>query len=88
MYIHEQPGWPDLTWNNNQIVNPLAKVRYQQGLLLGKMNQLGFDMQLEASLDTLTTNIVQSSAIENELLDKQQVRSSLAKKTRGQSHRI
>lgn len=80
MYIHEQPGWPDLIWNNDQVVNLLAEVRYQQGLLLGKMNQLGFDIQLEASLDTLATSIVQSSAIENELLDKQQVRSSLAKK--------
>lgn len=80
MYIHQQTDWPNLTWDNNQIVNSLGEVRYQQGLLLGKMNQLGFDIQLEASLDTLTSNIVQSSAIENEMLDKQQVRSSLAKR--------
>lgn len=79
-YIHEQPGWPELAWDNNELAAPLAAVRHQQGRLLGKMETLGFDLRSEASLAVLTSDVVKSSAIEGEQLDPEEVRSSIARK--------
>jgi len=79
-YIHERPGWPDLTWHDGQIAQPLAQVRYQQGRLLGRMQALGFALRSEAVLHTLTDDVLTSSAIEGEVLDRQQVRSSIARR--------
>ena len=55
-------------------------VRHQQGLLLGRMNALGFPVRAEAGLAILTLDVVKSSAIEGELLDMAEVRSSLARR--------
>ncbi len=79
-YIHDQCDWPNLFWNHEELVAPLAAVRYQQGLLLGRMGALGFDLQAEAGLEIFTTNIVKSSEIEGETLDREQVRSSIARR--------
>lgn len=58
----------------------LASVRHLQGRLLGSMNALGFDLRQEASLTTLTTDVIKSSAIEGEKLDAGEVRSSIARR--------
>ena len=58
----------------------LAEVRHRQGKLLGRMEHLGFKLQAEASLETLTLEILKSSEIEGELLDPIQVRSSIARR--------
>ncbi|TWT41309.1 Fic family protein [Botrimarina hoheduenensis] len=79
-YIHEQPDWPQLTWDNDELAAPLAEVRHQQGRLLGRMETLGFDLRNEASLVVLTADVVNSSAIEGEQLDPHEVRSSIARK--------
>ena len=78
-YIHEQPDWPKFRWNAAALEAVLADVRYRQGLLLGKMEALGFDAQRETGLEALSSTIVQSSAIEGESLDYGQVRSSVAR---------
>jgi Fic family protein len=78
MWIHEHKKWPKLTWDKETLVTRLAETRYRAGLLLGKMGGLGFDLKNEASLLTLTCDVVKSSAIEGETLDPAEVRSSLA----------
>ena len=78
-YIHELTKWPDLYWDTEQLTVLLATVRKKQGFLLGKMSSLSFNIQQEASLEILTANIIKSSEIEGEYLDKAQVRSSVAK---------
>jgi Fic family protein len=80
LYIHERPEWPDFTWNISTAADQLAAIRYKQGLLLGRMNALGFSIRAEAGLETLTFDVVKSSAIEGEMLDMAQVRSSLARR--------
>jgi Fic family protein len=80
VYIHEQPGWPELTWSGESLAAALAAVRHKQGRLLGKMEGLGFDLRNEASLAVLTSDVVKSSAIEGETLDPEQVRSSIARR--------
>jgi len=80
MYIHEQADWPQLSWNKEYLTDLLAVVRYRQGRLIGHMQALGFDLRAEATLQTLTQEVIKSSEIEGEVLDRDQVRSSLAKR--------
>ncbi len=44
------------------------------------MEVLGFNLQAEATLQTLTLDVLKSSEIEDEILDRDQVRSSIAKR--------
>ena len=79
-WIHETPDWPDFTWDSHALAQKLADIRHRQGRLLGRMESLGFDLRREASLDTLTTDVVKSSAIEGENLNPEEVRSSIARR--------
>ncbi|MGQ0720685.1 MAG: Fic family protein [Candidatus Eiseniibacteriota bacterium] len=79
-YIHEWPRWPEFTWDSKALARVLAAVRHKQGRHLGKMEALGFDLRAEASLTTLTDEIVKSSAIEGEHLNPDEVRSSIARR--------
>ena len=78
MWIHEHHNWPDFSWNTERLASKLAEIRYRQGLLLGRMEMLSFELKNEASLNTLTNDIVKSSAIEGEILNPEEVRSSIA----------
>lgn len=79
-YIHERPEWPNFKWDSKALSVPLAAVRYKQGKHLGRMEALGFDLRAEASLAGLTEEVVKSSAIEGERLNRKEVRSSIAGK--------
>lgn len=79
-YIHELPDWPDFRWSHDALATLLASVRHRQGLLLGRMKNLGFPLREEAVLATLTEDVLKSSEIEGEILDKDQVRSSIARR--------
>jgi len=80
VYIWEQSDWPNLTWDDSRLAPLLTKVSRKQGRLLGRMEALGFELQREAHLSTLTEDVVKSSAIEGENLDPVQVRSSIARR--------
>ena len=80
MYIYQNKNWPHFTWNNTKILNLLAQVKLAQGLLLGKMQNIGFNMQDNALLQALTEEILKSNQIEGQRLDIEQVRSSIARK--------
>jgi Fic family protein len=80
VYIHELPDWPKFRWNSEKLVERLAQVRHKQGRLLGRMERLGFHLKAEATLQTLTEEVVKSSEIEGEILDRDQVRSSIARR--------
>jgi Fic family protein len=79
-YIYQRSGWPHLKWDGVALLAPLAQVRNLQGRLLGKMETLGFHFGQEASLETLTLDVLKSSEIEGELLNPDQVRSSIARR--------
>lgn len=59
---------------------PLSAARHAQGRLIGKLEALGFRVQEEAVLRTITEDVVKSSEIEGETLDTDQVRSSVARR--------
>lgn len=79
-YIHELPDWPNLRWSDEQLAQPLAAVRHRQGRLIGHMEALGFPLREEAVLQALTEDVIKSSEIEGEVLDREQVRSSIARR--------
>ena len=79
-YIHELPEWPRFRWNEQALVSQLAAARHRQGRLIGRMEALGFRFREEAMLQSLTDDVLGSSAIEGESLDKAQVRSSIARR--------
>ena len=79
-YIHDLMAWPRFTWSEHALTNALAAVRHKQGRLVGRMEALGFDIRAEATLLTRTEEVVNSSAVEGELLDRGTVRSSIARR--------
>ena len=79
-YIHEQKDWPNFQWRDDQLAALLAEVRHRQGRLLGRMEALGFQVRNEAVLNSLTEEVLKSSEIEGDILDKDQVRSSIARR--------
>lgn len=80
MYIYECKDWPRFHWSAEALAGPLAAVRHQQGRLIGRMESIGFNLQQEAVLQTLTSDVLKSSEIEGEKLDAAQVRSSIARR--------
>jgi len=79
-YIHQKDNWPNFTWQSDKFLNLLSEVRNLQGRLIGRMESLGFELRNEALLDTLTLDVLKSSEIEGELLNPEQVRSSIAQR--------
>ncbi len=79
-YIHDLPGWPRFTWSEVVVADKLAAVRHRQGRLFGRMGALGLALRGQAQLATLTEDVLKSSEIEGEMLDRAQVRSSVARR--------
>lgn len=79
-YIYEDTGWPDLVWDESGLQAALSEVRHRQGRLLGRMDAMGFPLRADAVLQTLTQDVLKSSEIEGEILDKDLVRSSVARR--------
>jgi Fic family protein len=80
MYLWAKPEWTSFTWNEQSLSKLLAAVSREQGRLLGRMEALGFDLRDEAHLHTLTEDVVKSSEIEGKELERNQVRSSIARR--------
>lgn len=79
-YIYEYKNWTDFTWNDKVINTVFGEVRLIQGKIIGQMNALGFSVKEEATLTALTLDVVKSSEIEGEMLNYDQVRSSIARR--------
>lgn len=79
-YIHQLSDWTQFRWDREALAGSLAELRHRQGRLLGRMEGLGFTLQKEAELETLTLDVLKSSEIEGEKLDAAQVRSSIARR--------
>ena len=79
-YIHELSDWPRFRWDDRLVAALLSTARHSQGRLVGQMEALGFRVREEAVLQTLTEDVLKSSEIEGEMLDANQVRSSVARR--------
>ena len=74
-WIWQSPNWTDFQWQDELVLPRLRDTRLKLGILLGKAS---LNSSTEESLDNLLANIIASSAIENEQLNVESVRSSLA----------
>jgi len=79
-YIYQNTDWHNFCWCGEKVLKLLSEVKLAQGFLLGKMNSLGFEIKSNALVNVLTENILKSSEIEGEILNPEQVRSSIAKR--------
>lgn len=79
-YIYEQENWTDFNWQDKAINQVFGEVRLLQGKTIGQMKALGFSAKEEAKLTALTLDVVKSSEIEGEILNIEQVRSSIARR--------
>ncbi len=79
-YVYQLKNWPDFTWDKDAIVPVLLKIRHKQGRLYGYMDALGFSLRNTTTLQTLTLDVLKSTEIEGEILNSDQVRSSIARK--------
>lgn len=80
MFIYQNKNWTDFTWDNEKLLPLLGEVRHLQGRLFGRMESLGLRLKEEAMLTTLTLEVLKSCEIEGEVLNKDQVRSSIARR--------
>lgn len=79
-YIYEYENWTNFTWQEKVINSVFGEVRLMQGKIIGQMNSFGFYAKEEATLTSLTLEVVKSSEIEGEFLNYEQVRSSIARR--------
>ena len=80
MYLHEQENWTDFTWDDHVVAPLLGNARFAQGKLLGRLEDVGFELSQEIEVDSLSSEVVASSLIEGVQLDAEQVRSSVARR--------
>lgn len=78
-YIWQLKNWPKMTWRSDELLPLLGQARLAQGNLLGRVKRLGFELGEEARADILTEEAIKTSAIEGERLNRQAVRSSVAR---------
>ena len=79
-YIWRAPNWPHWHYDLITLARPLGQVSHAQGLLLGRLADVGMTLRSEASLAALTDDVVKTSEIEGEHLNVASVRSSVARR--------
>lgn len=79
-YIYQRESWPHFVWDKAHLQPLLAKAEFTRGVLLGRMLAIGFNLKNETTLDALSREIIKSSEIEGEILNREQVRSSIARR--------
>lgn len=80
VYIWQRPDWPSWRFDLAALAGPLAEVSRAQGVLLGRLADVGMALRDQASLTTLTEDVLKTSEIEGEQLDAASVRSSIARR--------
>ena len=79
-YIWQSPHWPVWQFDLKALTTLMARVSHAQGILLGRMADVGFTLRSQASLAALTEDVIQTSAIEGEVMSTLSVRSSIARR--------
>ncbi|MDP2784918.1 MAG: DUF4172 domain-containing protein [Sulfurimicrobium sp.] len=75
-YVWQASDWPNWHYDLASLAGPLAEVSRAQGMLLGRLADVGMALRDQASLVALTEDVIKTSEIEGERLDAESVRSS------------
>ena len=76
-YIWQARDWPTWRFELAALAQPLADVSRAQGLLMGRLADVGMVLRDQASLSVLTEDVIKTSEIEGERLNVESVRSSI-----------
>ena len=79
-YIWQARDWPDWRFDLAALAEPMAGASRAQGLLMGRLADVGLALRDQASLAALTEDVVKTSEIEGERLNVDSVRSSIARR--------
>jgi Fic family protein len=79
-YIWQDTNWPNWRFDQRTLAQPLAEVSHAQGLLLGRLTDVGMSLRNAANLEALTEDVIKTSEIEGEQLAAVAVRSSVARR--------
>jgi Fic family protein len=79
-YLWQSEDWPAWRYDLAALAGPLADVSRAQGLLMGRLADVGLALRDQASLAALTDDVVKTSDIEGEQLNVESVRSSVARR--------
>ena len=79
-YIWQASDWPTWRFDLAALAQPLADVSRAQGLLIGRLTDVGMALRDQANLSALTEDVIKTSEIEGEQLNVESVRSSIARR--------
>ncbi len=79
-YVWQASDWPNWRFDLATIAQPLADVSRAQGLLMGRLADVGMALRDQATLSALTEDVIKTSEIEGEQLNALSVRSSIARR--------
>ncbi|MEB2316968.1 MAG: Fic family protein [Xanthomonadaceae bacterium] len=79
-YIWQAGDWPNWRFDLAALSGQMVAVSRAQGLLLGRLVDVGLALRDQASLAALTDDVIKTSEIEGERLDVESVRSSIARR--------
>jgi len=79
-YIWQVNDWPNWRYDLAALAGPMAEVSRAQGLLMGRLADVGMVLRDQASLAALTEDVVKTSEIEGEQFNVDSVRSSIARR--------
>ena len=68
LYIWQSADWTNWRYDLSVLMEPLTQVSRAQGLLLGRLADVGMALRDQASLAALTEDVVKTSEIEGEVL--------------------
>lgn len=78
-YIWQNKNWSDFSWDSDELLPLLGKARQTQGKILIRVKALGVPLTNQAQAEILTEEAIKTSAIEGEVLNRDSVRSSVAR---------
>ena len=79
-YIWQASDWPNWRYDLAALAQSLVAVSRAQGVLMGRLADVGMALRDQASLSALTEDVIKTSEIEGEQLNVESVRSSIARR--------
>ena len=79
-YIWQASDWPNWRFDLAALAEPMAEASRAQGILSGRLADVGMALRDQASLASITEDVVKTSEIEGQTLNVESVRSSVARR--------
>lgn len=78
-YLYEQSDWFNFVWDRDRTGLIIGKIRYEQGRIRGRTENLNPAMKKDALINALTAECLATAAIEGNIYTKAEVKSAVAR---------